>query len=117
MLIISGVLGLLLTLIVVYAITMPHKVVVMMSVMAIIPLVTGFFVLKRKTWALWMGLIYFAIQVAWVKSESFSWNFEFASPISMFISSTVAGVEVGVNFVAIAMFIVFIQLLWRKNEP
>ena len=116
MLIMSGVLGLILTLLVAYVLTMPHKVSIMLSVMAIVPLGIGFYVLKGKTWALWMGLIYFSIQVVWVKSESFSWKFEFASPISFFMSSTVVGVEVGVNFVAIAMLVVFIQLLWSKEN-
>jgi hypothetical protein len=46
MLIMSGVLGLILTLLLAYVLTMPHKVSIMMSVMAIIPLGIGFYVLK-----------------------------------------------------------------------
>ena len=48
MLIMSGVFGLILTLFFAYVLTMPHKVSIMMSVMAIMPLGIGFYVLIRK---------------------------------------------------------------------
>ena len=116
MLIMSGVLGLGLTAFIAYMLPMPFMGAIISSVMAIIPLGIGFYVLKQKRWALSMGLIYFVIQLMWIKSESFSWKFEFSSPISLFMSITVAEVEVGVNFVAIAMCIVFIQLLRSKEN-
>lgn len=94
MLVMSGVSGLILALFFFYITQMPLMWFFMLSIMTVIPLVTGFYVFKRKTWALWMGFIYFFIQTGWIKAESFSWKFEFASPISLFMSfKTVAGVE------------------------
>ncbi|AOT10400.1 hypothetical protein [Pseudoalteromonas luteoviolacea] len=113
-LIISGVVGLGLTGYFFFKAMELNLLLVFLFGVSVLPIVSGIYTLKNQRWALWVGLLYFLIQVIRIETSGFSWSFE--SPISFYIALTHEHTHIGFNLFAAIMLVIFIKLLRAKSS-
>ncbi|KID55634.1 hypothetical protein N473_18200 [Pseudoalteromonas luteoviolacea CPMOR-1] len=108
----SGVVGLGLTGYLIFTSMELNLLLAFLLAVSILPIVSGIYTLKNQRWALWIGLLYFLVQVIRIETSGFAWSFE--SPISFSFALTHEHTHIGFNLFAAIMLIIFIKLLRAK---
>lgn len=80
---------------------------------AAIGIVAGIFSLKSRRWAVWLGAVFYAVQIVQYRSEAF--NFFFQSGLSLYVSHRTQDSLIVINLAAIVFMVIAIVVVRKQR--